>query len=159
MATIFRRSTLFLLSALGVGCGDAGTMGAFDGASTVLDDATSENGRHAEACSHAGSLAAMLADVARHESAMNDLMGRMAAANDEMRTDRMESHPCAQQGMAHMSQEVTDTSAEVAVHTKQMRGADTVGAGHYECADHAHELGKMLARMRDDLGSMACTPQ
>ena len=60
MATIFRRSTLFLLSALGVGCGDAGTMGAFDGASTVLDEATSENGRHAEACSHAGSLAAMV---------------------------------------------------------------------------------------------------
>lgn len=159
MATIFRRSILFLLSALGAGCGDPGATGAFDGASTAIDEATAENGRHAEACRHAGTLSAMLADVTRHESAMNDLTARLAAASDQMQSDMTDTHACAGQGMAHMSQELTETNAEVAVHAKQMRAADTVGAGHYECSVHSHELGKMLASMRNDLGSMACAPR
>lgn len=156
MAKTFRRSALLLLSALGVGCGDPGTTGAFDGASTALDEATSENQRHAEVCRHAGSLSAMLDDVGRHEVAMNDLMVRMQTAGDQMRTGMMEEHACDEPGLAHMSHELTDAKTEVAEHSKQMRAATTLGAGHFECSVHAHELRNLLASMRDDLGSMTC---
>lgn len=156
MATTFRRSLLFLLSALGAACGgDPGPMGASD-AYALLDEATSENGRHAEVCRHAGSMSAMLNDVARHELAMNGLMGRIGSASDQMRTDMMATHTCSEQGMDHMSLEMIDTNAEVAEHSKQMRAAQTLGAGHFECAVHAHELGEMLDSMRNDLGSMFC---
>jgi hypothetical protein len=133
-------------------------MGASDGVSTVLDEANSENGRHAEACRHAESISDMLNDVTRHEFAMNGLMARMAADSDQMRADT-EAHACSEQDMDHMSQDVADTSAEVALHSRQMRAAETVGAGHYECGVHARELRERLESMRTDLGSMSCMPR
>lgn len=160
MATKYRRSILFLLSALGTACGgDPGMMGPSDGASSVLDEATSENARHADVCRHAGSLSEMLKDVTVHEGAMNGLMARMATESDHMRADMMATHSCMGQGMDHMSQDVSDTNAEVAVHAKQMRAATTLGAGHFECSVHADELGKVLESMRNDWASASCAPQ
>ena len=160
MATKIRRSLLFLLSALGAACGgDPGMMSAPDGASSVLDEATRENGRHAEACRDAGSMSAMLNDVSRHEVAMNGLMARMAEASDQMRTEMMETHACSEQDPAHMSQDLSETNAELATHFKQMRAADTLGAGHFECSVHARELRNRLESMRNDWGSMSCTPK
>lgn len=156
MATTIRRSVLLLLSALGAACGDPGSTGAFDGASSALDEATSENQRHAEVCRHAGSLPTMLEDVSRHELAMNGLMARMQTASDQMRTGMMEENACSEPGLAQMSQEVTDANAEVAEHSTRMRAAATLGAGHFECSVHAHELRNMLANLRDELGTMSC---
>ena len=156
MATKIRRSLVVLLSALGAACGgDPDTMGSPNSAST-LDEAISENGRHADACRRAESIAGMLDDVDRHELVMNDLMVRMANDSDEMRAQMMETHGCTGQGMDHMSQGLVDANAEVAVHSKQMHAAETLGAGHFECAVHAHELRQMLQSMRADLSAMSC---
>jgi hypothetical protein len=92
-------------------------------------------------------MSVMLDDVARHELAMNGLVTRMGD---------MMVHPCSDEGTHHMSQELTDTNAEVAQHSKQMRAAGTLGAGHFECTVHAHELGERLESMRNALGSMSC---
>jgi len=160
MAKTIRRSLVFLLSALGAGCGDEpGMMSAPDGVSVVLDEATLENGRHAEVCRGAGSLSDMLNDVTRHELTMNGVMARMAEGNDPMRTDMMTGHACSEQGPAHMSQDLAETKAELATHAKQMRAADNVGAGHYECSVHAHELRNRLESMKDTWRSMSCTPR
>lgn len=157
MAPIFRRSLLVLLSALGAGCGqDPGMSGSTNGVSSALDEAASENERHAAVCRHAGSLSDMLDDVTRHETAMNDLTARMVTARDQMRSDMGEGMACAEQGLDHMSLDLSDTNAEVAEHSKQMRGAATLGAGHFECAVHEHELRQMLESMRNDWGSMSC---
>src|SRR4029078_7916262 len=81
MATTIRRSLFFLLSALGAACGaDRGTVSAPDGMSAMLDQAISENVRHADACRHATSLPDMLNDVTRHELAMNGITTRMTEA-------------------------------------------------------------------------------
>jgi hypothetical protein len=159
MATTTRRSLFFLLSALGAACGgDPGTTAGSDGVSAVVEQATSENARHAEVCRHTESMSAILDDVTRHESTMNGLMARMAADSDQMRAD-MDAHSCSEQGMDDMSQDVTNTNAEVALHSSRMRAADTLGAGHYECAVHAQELRAMLDVMRNDSASMSCTPK
>lgn len=159
MATTTRRSLFFLLSALAGACGgDPGTTGASDGVSAVVEQATSENARHAGVCRHTESMSAILDDVTRHESTMNGLMVRMAAESDQMRGDTG-AHACSEQGLDEMSADVTNTNAEVALHSSRMRAADTLGAGHYECAVHAQELRAMLEVMSNDWRSMSCTPQ
>ena len=160
MATTIRRSLFFLLSALGAACGaDRGTVSAPDGMSAMLDQAISENVRHADVCRHATSLPDMLNDVTRHELAMNGITTRMTEANDGMRTDMMESHACSEQAFDNMSQDLTGTNAEVALHTTRMQAMDNLGAGHYECAVHLGELRKNLDHMRGDLAAMPCSPE
>jgi hypothetical protein len=159
MATTIGRSLLLLLSALGAACGaDRGTLGTPDSTSAMLDEASSENVRHAEVCRHATSMPDMLSDVARHELTMNGITARMMEANDGMRTDMMQGHACSEQPFDNMSQDLTGTNAEVALHTTRMQGLDNVGAGHYECAVHLGELRKELDSMRTDLATMPCSP-
>jgi hypothetical protein len=124
--------------------------------SAMLDEATSENVRHLEACRHAASLSEMLSDVTRHELDMNALVTQMTEASGQMRTDTTKGQSCSGPALDQMSQALTDTKAEMALHAKRMLAVDNLGAGQYECAVHSSELRKKLASMTDDMGSMSC---
>jgi hypothetical protein len=129
------------------GCNDH--MDAGDRMRTHLEDAREEVARHHQAVVSAQSLDAVRTDVARHETTMDDIMGGMQGAMEDM------SH-CSGSGMDGMMAGMDGMQAAMMDHAGEMDAATTMEAAGALCDEHAATMTTMMDSVDAHMGNADC---
>ena len=115
-----------------------------------LGAARAENDRHHAGAAAAASMGDMMTELARHEQAMDDIMGGMGDTLGRM----MSMSRCAGSGMEQMMGTMGDLHTEMARHRSELEAAPGLGAAQAECERHFAALADMLDMMDDGLAGM-----
>jgi hypothetical protein len=108
-----------------------------------------ETNRHHTAVMGAPTLETMLADVTRHDDAMDEMAKRMGSHMNGV------SH-CAGSGMSMMQGKMNMMSAEMAGHGTAMHAATERDSARAACVQHTATMTDTLDGMEDVLGTMDC---
>lgn len=137
------------VAALGItGCGDS-MRSETDQMRTIIDDVRQETDGHQVAITGATSLVQLGAEMDRHGTVMDDMMGGMGATMDGM------SH-CTGAGMQDMREMRGGMVGEMDHHGTTMGQVPDMAAATTEVTRHTGVMHDMLDGMDDATGRMGC---
>ena len=137
-------------AALGAaGCNESMTSSDPDEMRTALDGARDEVDEHVAAVTEADSLVAVRDEAGRHQRAMDDVMGMMGSAIDDM------PH-CMGRGTGALRDLHESMGGEMVHHGAALERAESLDAAATEVTRHAGALDGVLGDMEEASGEMRC---